>query len=253
LALGEDLMFGLIVAAGMLMGLGLVPSSSRQDRAESRPVTEPSSEHYQIDIDYSQVPELKDWVEKQLRPALEEWYPIIIADLPSNGFLPPRRFSIKLEANGSGVAGTAGTEVFANASWIKQQLARGPQNEAVGALVHEAVHVVQHYGQGTGHNETPGWLTEGIADYIRWWKFEPPAMRRPISATNGRGRPASYRNGYQTTAAFLEHVARNHDHEIVVKLNAAARDGRYTPELWRKYTGKTVDQLWLEFAATLKE
>jgi hypothetical protein len=246
-------MHRLVACAILLAAFGLLPTAFRQDSAESRPAAEQSGGHYQIDIDYSQVPELKDRVEKQLRPALEEWYPIIIADLPSNAFVAPRRFSIKLEANGGGVAGTAGTEVFANAKWIKQQLARGPQNEAVGALVHEAVHVVQHYGHGAGHNEVPGWLTEGIADYIRWWKFEPASARRPISATGRRGRPVSYKNGYQTTAAFLEYLARNHDHEIVVKLNAAARDGRYTPELWKKYTGKTVDELRAEFAATLKK
>jgi hypothetical protein len=41
------------------------------------------------------------------------------------------------------------------------------------------------------------------------------------------------------------------DHEIVVKLNAAMREGRYSPELWQEYTGKTFDELWEEHRATL--
>ena len=242
-----------ILCIALLIGFGLISTPSGQNQAEAKETTDPSPKGYQIDIDYSQVPELKDWVEKQLRPALEKWYPRIVAALPSAGFKAPRRFSIKLEANGEGVAGTAGTQVVANARWIEQQLARGPHNEAVGALVHEAVHVVQQYGHRPGGNDVPGWLTEGIADYIRWWKFEPASMRRPVAARGRRGRPASYRDGYQTTAAFLEFVAKRHDREIVVELNAAARDGRYTPELWKKYTGKTVDELWVEFVGTLKK
>jgi hypothetical protein len=206
---------------------------------------------YQIDIDFSQTPELKDWVEKQLRPALEEWYPIIIADLPSEGFTPPKRFTVTLEANGNGVAATGGNRVTANAKWIKQELARNPQNEAVGALIHEAVHVVQQYGHVRGGQRDPGWLTEGIADYIRWWKFEPASVRTPVRPVKRDGTPASYTDSYRTTAAFLEYVAKNHDHEIVVKLNAAGRNSTYSPELWKKYTGKTLDELWAEFAATL--
>jgi hypothetical protein len=247
----------LSICVAFLVGFAWISLASSQDKdqgqkPDAKRLVQPGKA-YQIDIDYSEVPELKDWVEKQLRPTLEAWYPMIVAILPSDGFQPPRHFSVKLEANGRGVAGTAGTRVFANARWIQQQLARGPQNEAAGALIHEAVHVVQQYGHVKGGNPVPGWLTEGIADYIRWWKFEPASARRPISATSRRGRPASYRSGYQTTAAFLEYVAKNHDHEIVVKLNAAARDGTYAPELWKKYTGKTVDELWTEFADTLQK
>lgn len=208
---------------------------------------------YQIEIDSSQTPELKDWVDKQLRPALEEWYPIIIADLPSEGFTPPKRFTVTLEANGNGVAATGGTRVTANAKWIKQELARGPQNEAVGALIHEAVHVVQQYGHVRGGQRDPGWLTEGIADYIRWWKFEPASARTPVRPVKRDGTPASYTDSYRTTAAFLEFIAKNYDHEIVVKLNAAGRNSTYSTDLWKKYTGKTLDELWTEFAATLKK
>lgn len=237
-----------------LLGLiSCVGAAFAQTPNSGEPATAGAASPYRIDIDYSQTPELKDWVDKQLRPALEEWYPIIIADLPSEGFSPPKRFSVTLEANGNGVAATGGTQVTANAKWIKQELARGPQNEAVGALIHEAVHVVQQYGHVRGGHRDPGWLTEGIADYIRWWKFEPASARTPVRPVKRDGQPASYTDSYRTTAAFLEYVAKNHDHEIVVKLNAAGRDSTYSPEIWKKYTGKTIDALWAEFAATLSK
>lgn len=217
-----------------------------------QPAARPASK-YQIDIDYSQTPELKEWVDTKLRPTLEEWYPIIIADLPSEGFTPPQHFTVTIESPGQGVAATSGTHVTVSATWINQQEARGPMNESVGSVVHEAVHVVQQYGGARGGRRIPGWMTEGIADYFRWWKYEPASMRRPVAPVKRNGQPASYTDSYQTTAAFLEFVAKNYDHELVVKFNAIGRQGGYSPELWKKYTGKTVDELWAAFVETLKK
>jgi len=224
---------------------------ARQQGAPTTTGAAPVASLYQIEIDYSQTPELKDWVEKQLRPALEAWYPRIIAEFPSEGYTPPKRFTVTLEANGNGVAATGGTRVTANAKWIKQELAKGPQNEAVGALIHEEVHVVQQYGHVRGGQRDPGWLTEGIADYVRWWQFEPASARTVVRPIKRDGTPASYTDSYRTTAAFLEFVAKHHDPEIVVKLNAAGRNSTYSPDLWKRYTGKTIDELWTEFAVTL--
>ena len=39
----------------------------------------------------------------------------------------------------------------------------------IGAMVHETVHCVQLY-RGRGN---PGWLVEGVADYVRFFKYEP--------------------------------------------------------------------------------
>ena len=165
----------------------------------------------------------------------------------------PAESTVTIEANGQGIAATSGTRVTVSAKWIKQQEERGPQNESVGSVVHEAVHVAQQYGGARGRNRVPGWLTEGIADYVRWWKYEPASVRRPVAPIKRNGQPASYTDSYQTTAAFLEFVAKNHDHEIVVKLNAAGRNASYSPDLWKKYTGKTVEELWTQFVETLKK
>ena len=207
---------------------------------------------YKIDIDSSAAPELQEWADKELRPAVEKWYPIIIADLPSQGFTPPEHFDIKIDPGYDGIAATAGTHVMVSPKWIKSQIARGPVNEAVGSVIHELVHVDQQYGRAR-RNPIPGWLTEGIADYIRWWKYEPASVRRPVQPIKRNGQPASYKDAYQTTAAFLEFTAKNYDHEIVVKLNAAGRNGTYSPDLWKEYTGKSADDLWTEFFGTLKK
>lgn len=97
-----------------------------------------------------------------------------------------------------------------------------------------------------GGTRNPAWLVEGIADYIRWFLYEPPSLRpRPDPAR------AKYTDSYRTAGAFLDYVVRAHDKEIVKKLNAAMRQGRYAPELWKTYTGKTVDELWAEYVKTL--
>ena len=55
------------------------------------------------------------------------------------------------------------------------------------------------------------------------------------------------------TGAFLDYVASTSDHEIAVRMNEAMREGRYSPDLWKEYTGKTVDELWSDYVETLKK
>jgi hypothetical protein len=194
----------------------------------------PAAKTYEITIDTSETPELKDWAEK-LRPVVEQWYPTIVEYLPSEGYTAPRQLSITFK-NMDGVAYTRGTRIVCAAAWFKAH----PDDQ--GAVIHELAHVVQQY-RGGGN---PGWLVEGVADYIRWIKYEPEAKRpRPDP------RRAKYTDSYRTTAAFLEYVAAAHEHEVVVRLNQAMRQGRYRPELWKEYTGKTVDELWEAYVKTL--
>ena len=79
-----------------------------------------------------------------------------------------------------GVAATRGTQVQCSADWFRRNL----RGEAKGAVVHELVHVVQQYGRARTTNpdavRPPGWLTEGIADYIRWYLYEPQSRGAEI-------------------------------------------------------------------------
>ena len=196
---------------------------------------------YEIAIDYTDAPEFKEWIETKLRPALEKWYPTIVEMLPSEGYNAPKRFPVTFVKGMQGVAFTAGTRVQCAVPWYKGNL----QGEAVGSIIHEAVHVVQQY-RGRGN---PGWLVEGIADYIRWFKFEPiPAGTRPRNPAQ-----AKYTDSYRTTAGFLNYVEENVKKDTVKKLNAAMRQGKYSADLWKEYTGKTVDELWADYVKTLEK
>ncbi len=118
----------------------------------------------------------------------------------------------------------------------------------LGAVVHELVHVAQQYRGRRGGARNPGWLVEGIPDYIRWFLYEPkPTGTRPRNPDQ-----ASYTNSYRITAGFLNYVIHKHDKDLIVKLNAAMRQGKYSPDLWKECTGKTIDDLWKDYVATLK-
>jgi len=198
----------------------------------------------QFTFDTSEVPELKPWVETKLRPACEQWYPIIARLLPSPGYRAPQHVTLVFHRQLPFPAATTGTRIDCNGGWMAANL----EGEAIGAVIHELVHVVQRYGRVPGGQPNSVWLSEGLADQIRWFRFEPEALRpRPDPAT------AKYTEGYRTTAAFLSYLMETHDKELIAKLNEAMRTGRYSAEIWKQRTGKTLDELWAEYIKTLKQ
>ena len=188
-----------------------------------------------ITVDTSQAPDLAAWG-RRAGELCAEWYPKICALLPSDGFTPPSTVRLRFR-DGRGVAATGGGTISVNAIYVRRA------TNDFGMVIHELTHVVQSYPRGN----TPGWLTEGIADYIRLSHFEPQARRPRINPEK-----ASYTDSYKTTAIFLEWVEKKYDEQLVRKLNLAAREGKFQIELFKDYTSKTVDELWAEFADTLR-
>jgi hypothetical protein len=109
-------------------------------------------------------------------------------------------------------------------------------------MVHETVHVVQDYRDP----DCPGWLVEGIADYIRFFKYEPGKIGRIDP------RRARYDGAYRQSAAFLAYVCDKYDKALVRKINARLREGRYRDEVFKELTGKTVEELGAEWKASLR-
>ena len=206
---------------------------------------------YQITIDTTETPDLTDWAQKDLAPVVRIWYPKLVKMLPSEGYEAPKRVSVTFSASMQGVAATGGTRVRCAASWFRQNL----QGEAKGAIVHELAHVVQNYGLARRNNpsatRTPGWIVEGICDYIRWFLYEPQTHGADITARNiARAR---YDANYRISGNFLNWVTQTYDKDIVRKLNAAAREGKYSEDLWKTATGHTVQELGDEWKAALEK
>lgn len=200
-------------------------------------VARTADQRFEIRIDATAAPELQDWCDDELMPVLLDWYPQIVALLPSEGYEPPTTVDIRFDNPGRGVAATGRGGVTCAASWFTKNL----HGEAIGAVVHELVHVAQRYGGRRGtRGQRPGWLVEGIADYIRWYLYEPQSHGADVVRNPDKAR---YDGSYRISANFLAWASRTHDQQLVVKLNAALRDGSYSDELWSKLCGKPLDEL----------
>lgn len=206
-------------------------------------------------IDTAEAADLRDWAVEKLAPTLAEWYPKIVALLPSEGYTAPKAVTISIRPV-NGVAFASGTRITANSDWLRREL----NGEAVGALVHEAVHVVQQYGGGrrnrsAEYKHPPGWLGEGIPDYIRFFLYEPQSHGADLIWLQGRrNQTLNYDGMYRITANFLNFVIEKYDakKEFITKINAACRQGKYADELWQELTGKSLASLNDEWKAATK-
>ena len=105
----------------------------------------------------------------------------------------------------------------------------------IGLVIHELTHVIQAYP-----SPHPGWLTEGVADYIRWAIYE----GKPLDWFPIDKKPQGYKASYQVTGGFLLWLELDRAPGIVRKLNAAMRHKAYDQEVFKTETGLTLDELW---------
>lgn len=144
-----------------------------------------------------------------------------------------------IDTSYDGVAATWADTVHFNPGWFKKK------PEDIDVVTHEVMHIVQNYPDSTG----PGWITEGIADYARYkfgvnneaagWKLTPFSSKQ------------SYDNAYRVTARFfvwIEQTKHVKHVKLVKRLDKAMRNLQYTPDLFKKITGETVDELWLNYS-----
>ena len=187
--------------------------------------------------DYSIAPDLKPWVEKAERQMSESWADTA-AILYTDGFITPNKVNVFYRSGPdvTAVAAAGGGEMTVNVAWARAH------PEDTGLTVHEVAHVIQSMSA-----YDPVWLIEGIADYVRWVKFEPQNFKVNINPTT-----AKYSDSYRTTGAFIAWCELNYDSRLASKLNRDLRYGAYTKDKWKQYTGKDVDTLWSEFITAYK-
>ena len=143
-----------------------------------------------------------------------------------------------IDPNYNGVAGTSNGRVVFSAKYMTAH----PGD--IDIVTHETMHIVQSYGNRSG---MPGWLTEGIADYIRYaYGVDNKGAGWSLPKFSEK---QSYKNSYRITARFLAWLEASGNKGIVKKLDLAGRDKTYdNGELWKKLTGKTIDELWADYA-----
>jgi Peptidase of plants and bacteria len=185
-------------------------------------------------VDTADAPEMKEWAEEAAR-ACERSYPMINDELQSDGYKPRTEVKLSLKTSYRGVAGASDGEIVGSVRYFKSH------PDDIGAMIHETTHIVQNYK----HGDNPGWLVEGISDYLRFFKYEPGKLGR-INAAR-----AHYNDAYRTSAAFLAFVGEKYDKQLVKKLNALMREGKYSDEAFERLTGKNLEQLDNEWRLTL--
>ncbi len=187
-------------------------------------------------VDVSDAPEMKEWADKSAR-ICEREYPLLCDDLKSDGWKPSHVITMTLKNRYRGVAETSGDHITGSVRYFKSH------PDDFGAMVHETVHTIQGY-RGV---RNPGWLVEGMADYERFFKYE-PGKAGPVDPDK-----AHYDGSYRVSATFLNFVSEKYDKDLVRQLNAHMREGKYSNDLFKELTGKTLKELDDEWRESLKK
>jgi hypothetical protein len=183
-----------------------------------------------IAIDEQKVLDIHAWSLKAKKLA-EDWFPKIQKILGATNKDPKVTLSFERY---DGIAGTAGDHIAFNVGWIEKH------PDDYGMVIHELVHVVEAYPK-----YDPSWLIEGFADYIRYFVFEPE--RHVVKVDPKR---ANYKNGYGDAAAFVDYLEKKNP-GFIKKAHQAMRDGSYKDANWIDWTGKSVDDNWKDFIASI--
>ncbi len=210
-----------------------------------------ADDKFQFEMDLKGADDLSQWSREVLAPVVIQWYPKIVAQLPSEDYSAPRLVRLRYRTDMNGTPAYAqGNTISLNLQWYRTQL----EGEARGATVHELVHVAQQYGrrdlQRGLARSTPGWIVEGIADYIRWFQYEPESQGAVIRGA--RIDSVKHNDSYRVTGNFIDWVVREKDAELLRHLNAAARTGQYDQSLWKTRTGSTLEELEAQWKANLR-
>ena len=108
----------------------------------------------------------------------------------------------------------------------------------IGLIVHEGVHVVQLYP-----SFHPGWLTEGIADYIRWHLYEKKQLDWFPLSKNEKG----WEDAYQVTGGFLLWLTIEKNPNIVKILHSAMKTESYSDSIFNENCGNDLPKLWMDY------
>lgn len=140
-----------------------------------------------------------------------------------------------------GVAYTTGDrEIFVSAEYINAN----PND--LDCVTHELIHCAQSYPYGE-----PLWLLEGITDYGRhlFGKYNKEADWAIFGYEDWQ----NYTDSYTVTAGFLNYVVTTYDPNLIETMNQAFKNSAYSPDIWEKTTGYTIDQLWTRYSGRLIE
>jgi len=183
--------------------------------------------------DTGHFPQLQPWAEA-LKAKAAGWWPVITGALASPGYAAPDAIKVVFTVitPAQVTAATEGTTIYVSVPYIS-----GHQDD-FGSIAHEMCHVAQGFPKGA----TPGWLTEGIADYVRYYVLFPDDPRRRFDPSVD-----AYGRGYQPAAAMLDFVERRYGAGSVRRVNAVMRQGGDGAAALRQIAGAPLDAVWGQY------
>jgi hypothetical protein len=188
-----------------------------------------------VTVNCSEAPETQAWAENAAA-VIKIQYPFLISALDEEGYQPADSATIVIKPM-EGVAHASRGRIVISAEWITKH------PDDIGMVVHELIHILQAY-----KHRVPGWVTEGIADYLRFFFYE----RNGERTCRVNPEKAKYTDSYRVTGAFVDWIVISKDAGFIKRLNSACRNGNYTVDFFKESTGMTVDELWDDFIQSIK-
>ncbi|QDW26419.1 secretory protein [Pedobacter sp. KBS0701] len=180
----------------------------------------------------SKDPDLDPMVRKKLIATYFEIYPTLVKTFNEKS---THDVLFVVDTAYKAVAEASGNRILFSAGYMKAH----PTD--IDVVTHETMHIVQGYGYSAG----PVWLTEGIADYVRYkYGVDNVGSKWSLPAYNEK---QSYTNSYRITARFFAWLEQNVKPGLIAALDKQLRAHQYTQESWTDLTGKTLDQLWADY------
>ncbi|HUD03250.1 MAG TPA: basic secretory protein-like protein [Patescibacteria group bacterium] len=203
----------------------LTQSNSKSNSSKTNAVS--STPTPLCSVDYSQVPKMSDFAVKADQ-LCDEIYPKISQKLGNVN--PLEKIQLVFVKSQLNPGQTSGNIISLDSNWYAQH------PDDLGSIAHEITHVVQSYPTNVS------WITEGMADYIRYWAGYQTSWSYPHCGAGS----LSYTSGYWCAATFLRFIEKTYDPNIVPELNSALDNNNYNDSLFVSYTGKDLSQLWAE-------
>ena len=219
---------GIVLLAFMSKGNG-------QDNASSKIVDTDSITQKGYTLIYINKDEkFSEQIGEQLKNTFFEVYPDMAKEYNKK---TAKKVTFVIDPAYDGVAATSSAKVVFNPRWFD----RSPGD--IDVVTHEVMHIVQDYGRTPG----PWWVTEGIADYVRY-KYGVNNAAAGWSLPDVTNKQ-NYDNSYRITARFFVWIEQNKNKNFIKKMDQVMRKHTYQDDVWVKLTGKSPAELWDEYKA----
>lgn len=210
-----------------------VPQAARaQDEADEPTEPAPISIQIEGEVDAELAP-----VAGAMTTLFYTCYPRLLERLDNPDRPAPRTIRLKFAPRLDVPAYCSGNTVTVSAEWLRKH------PEDIGLFTHELTHAVQRYRRGS-----PGWLTEGIADYTRrlYGPEDQPGWALPSRLSDRQ----SYKDGYRVTGRFLLWLDDQHPGALN-QIHRRLQAGEFSMDDFEKLCGSDVETLWRACVASL--